>query len=825
MTIVILTADNHHIVCVADGLNLVNRNNVMEKYIKKFSEIGMNDLALVGGKNASLGEMFTRLTPKGILVPKGFAITVKAFQDFITYNNLEYQIDVLMKDLDKTTYKNLDAIGKHIRMLMMSGRLPADLSLEITTAYELMFDEGMQEVAVRSSATAEDLPDASFAGQHESFLNVKGSYALLYAVRKCFASLYTDRAIKYREDKGFKHDKVFLSVGIQEMIRSDIGCSGVGFTLEPESGFRDVVHIAGVWGLGENIVKGTVTPDEFLVFKPTLEKGFKSIIQKSLGTKSEMMVYAELDDEVNEVVNKSTPEELSGRFVLADPEIEKLAKWALIIECHYQKPMDFEWAKDGISHQLYIIQARPETIHSRLEMPQLVSYQLKQKGVELSRGEAIGDKIASGYARLLSSPAESGKLMPGDILVTDTTSPDWDPILKKVSGVITNKGGRTSHAAIIARELGAAAIVGTGDATGQIKDGEKVTIDCSQGKTGYVFRGELEWSKTVTDLKNFELPDSPKAQFILADPEKAFALSRYPNHGVGLLRLEFLISNWIQVHPMALVNFEQVSNEADKSKISALTRLYPDKTAYFVDQLSQGVAMIAAAFYPKEVIVRMSDFKSNEYAGLIAGADFELQEENPMLGFRGASRYDHDRYRAGFRLECEAMKVVRNEMGLTNVKLMIPFCRTLDEGRKVIELMKGFGLKQGDNGLEIFVMAEIPANVLLAEDFAGLFDGFSIGSNDLTQLTLGIDRDSALIADLFDEENAASKLLITEMIRKAKLAKKKVGLCGQAPSDSESFTRLLVENGIDSIAFNADALIKGIATINKVLEQATMVSG
>lgn len=791
----------------------------MEKYIKKFTEISMSDLAQVGGKNASLGEMFTKLTPKGILVPKGFAVTVKAFQDFVAYNNLAHQIDVLMKDLDKSSYHNLGEVGKHARMLIMSGRLPADLTLEITAAYEMMFDDGEQEVAVRSSATAEDLPDASFAGQHESFLNVKGSYALLYTIRKCFASLYTDRAIKYREDKGFKHDKVFLSVGVQEMVRSDIGCSGVGFTLEPESGFRDLIHIAGVWGLGENIVKGATTPDEFLVFKPALQRGFKSIIQKNLGTKSKMMVYAELDDELNEVVNKDTPKELSNRFVLEDNEIEKLARWALILEQHYEKPMDFEWAKDGISHQLYIIQARPETIHSRIEIPQLVSYHLNEKGTELSRGEAIGSRITSGCARLLTSPSESAKLKPGDILITDTTSPDWDPILKKVSGVITNKGGRTSHAAIIARELGAAAIVGTENATQEITDGEMITIDCSQGKIGYVWRGELNWSKTVTDLVDFQLPDSPKAQFILADPEKAFALSFYPNHGVGLLRLEFLISNWIQIHPMALVRPELVTRETDKVKIAELTQQYKDKTFYFVDKLSQGLAMIAAAFYPKEVIVRMSDFKSNEYAGLIAGLDFEQPEENPMIGFRGASRYDHDRYRDGFKLECDTMRRVRNEMGFTNVKLMIPFCRTLEEGKRVIQLMKEFGLTQGENDLEIFVMAEIPSNVLLAEDFAGLFDGFSIGSNDLTQLTLGIDRDSALVADLFDEENAASKLLIVEMIRKAKLLKKRVGLCGQAPSDSESFTALLVEQGIDSIAFNGDSLIKGIATINKVLKK------
>lgn len=785
----------------------------MEKYIKKFSELGIGDIALVGGKNASLGEMFTKLTPKGILIPRGFAITVKAFQDFIAYNNLEHPISLSMKDLDRATYGNLETIGRDSRRLIMSGRFPTELGNEIAAAYDDMFGDEMQEVAVRSSATAEDLPDASFAGQHESYLNVKGSYALLYAVRKCFASLYTDRAIKYREDKGFEHSKVFLSVGVQEMIRSDMGCSGVGFTLEPESGFGDLVHIDGVWGLGENIVQGTVTPDEFLVFKPSLKKGFKSILQKRMGTKNKMMVYADIDDDVNQVINRNTPTDLTQRFVLEDTEIEKLARWAVIIESHYQRPMDFEWAKDGIGHQLYVLQARPETIHGGTVMPQLVNYHLKESGGELSRGEAIGSRIATGCARLLSSPAESSKLLPGDILVTDTTSPDWDPVLKKVAGVVTNKGGRTSHAAIIARELGAAAIVGAGNATESIKDGDMITIDCSRGKTGYVLRGALAWEKTVTDLSGFVLPESPKAQLILADPEKAFAMSFYPNHGVGLLRLEFLISNWIQIHPMALLKPEHLSRESDRLKIESLTSGYTDKAAYFVDKLSQGVAMIAAAFYPKEVIVRMSDFKSNEYAGLIGGQDFEPIEENPMIGFRGASRYYHERYKAGFELECRAMKVVRNEMGLSNVKLMIPFCRTVQEGKEVIELMAQFGLKRGDNGLQILVMAEIPSNVLLAERFAEVFDGFSIGSNDLTQLTLGIDRDSALIADLFDEQNEASLQLIVEMIKKANALGKKVGLCGQAPSDSESFTRLLVKSGINSISFNPDALVKGIKNI------------
>ncbi|MNX80538.1 Phosphoenolpyruvate synthase [compost metagenome] len=641
----------------------------------------------------------------------------------------------------------------------------------------------------------------------------------MYAVRQCYASLYTDRAIKYREDKGFAHDKVFLSVGVQEMIRSDIGCSGVGFTLEPESGFRDVIHIAGVWGLGENIVQGSVTPDEFLVFKPSLENGFKSILQKNLGRKDKMMIYADAEDDVNSVINKETPLDMQRRFVLEDREVEKLANWALIIENHYQMPMDFEWAKDGIGHQLYILQARPETVHGKQKSLSLNAYRLKEKGVVLAKGEAIGSKIISGPARYLNTPADAHKLAEGDILVTDTTSPDWDPILKKVAGIVTNRGGRTSHAAIIARELGVPAIVGTTSVTLDIFDGELITLVCSEGKIGHVYKGKLDWEKTSTIIADIKLPVRPKAQLIIADPEKAFELSFYPNHGVGLLRLEFMISNSVKIHPMALLKFDKVKDEKERAQIEEITGDYPDKRTYFIDKLSKGVATIAAAFYPKEVIVRMSDFKSNEYAGLVGGKSFEPEEENPMIGFRGASRYYHERYKEGFQLECEAMKVVRNEMGLSNVKLMIPFCRTVEEGKKVIELMKTFGLTQGDKQLEIFVMAEIPSNVLLAEEFAKVFDGFSIGSNDLTQLTLGIDRDSALVADLFDEQNAASKMLILQMIQKAKALGKKIGLCGQAPSDSETFTNLLVDAGIDSISFNADALLQGIANMNKALSR------
>jgi pyruvate,water dikinase len=794
----------------------------MEAFIKKFSETGIADIAIVGGKNASLGEMYSHLTSKGLRVPNGFAITASGYRYFIEHNSLKEKLSELMHRLDNIHYSNLSQIGAAARKLILDGRMPTDLSFAITDAYDYIFDNEDQPVAVRSSATAEDLPDASFAGQHESYLNIRGHLALLHAVKMCYASLYTDRAIKYREDKHFEHDKVFLSVGVQQMVRADIGCSGVGFTLEPESGFRDVVHLAGVWGLGENIVQGTVTPDEFIVFKPSLRSGKRSIIQSTLGSKNKMMVYADDDDE-NTTINKDTPLELRDRFVLSDQEVEKLAQWALVIEDHYQRPMDFEWAKDGVDHQLYLIQARPETVHSREKSIKITSYKIKERGEVIAKGMAIGNKIASGYARLLTSPAEANKLQPDDILVTDITSPDWDPIMKRVAGIVTNKGGRTSHAAIIARELGAVAIVGTGDATQCIKDGEFVTLSCAEGKNGIVYRGQSIWDEEVTDVSTIELPETVKPQLIIGDPDQAFELSRYPNYGVGLMRMEFIINNYVKVHPLALVNFDKLNDASDRVQIENLTRNYQDKKSYFVDKLSQGVATIAAAFYPKEVIVRMSDFKTNEYAGLIGGKNFEPKEQNPMIGFRGASRYYNERYREGFRLECEAMKVVRDEMGLTNVKLMIPFCRTVDEGKKVIAQMNEFGLKQGENALEIFVMAEIPSNVILAEQFAEIFDGFSIGSNDLTQLTLGIDRDSSLIADLFDEQNEASKQLITSMIKKARKLHRKIGLCGQAPSDSKEFTRMLVEAGIDSIAFNPDALISGINNINAALKNEHQV--
>ena len=786
----------------------------MPEYILKYSNINASDIGKVGGKNASLGEMIGHLSSKGINVPDGFATTSEAFWYFISYNKLGEPLAQLLAELDRKQWTNLKETGARARELFMSAQFPKDLADQIITAYSVLCNNEDNAVAVRSSATAEDLPEASFAGQHESYLNIKGKDTLIKAVQKCFASLYTDRAIKYREDNGFGHTKIALSAGIQNMVRSDKACSGVGFTLEPESGFRNVVHIAGVWGLGENIVQGTVTPDEFLVFKPALKAKKKAIIQKNLGEKSLTMIFSgnNLEDTV---INVITPENLKEQYVLTDDEVVLLANWALIIEEHYQKQMDFEWAKDGINGKLFIVQARPETVHSRQNSLKVHEYRLIKKGKTLITGEAIGNKIIAGIARILQSPADAYKLQKGEIVVTELTSPDWDPVLKKAAAIITDKGGRTSHASIIAREMGAPAIVGTGNATTVIKDGDMITVCCAEGKTGSVYEGRLEWKENSFDTGNIQMPVHTQPMLIVGDPEKAFELSFLPNNGVGLMRLEFIINDTVKVHPMALIKFDRINDPVIKKEIKQLTRNCQSKQQYFIDKLSQGVATIAAAFYPKDVIVRMSDFKTNEYANLLGGKDFEPIEENPMIGFRGASRYYNTLYRDGFNLECEAMKVVRNEMGLTNVKLMIPFCRTVEEGKKVVAVMQENGLIQGDNGLEIYVMAEIPSNVIQAEDFAEIFDGFSIGSNDLTQLTLGIDRDSAIIADLFSEQNKSAKTMIAMVIEKAKKSGKKIGLCGQAPSDYPEFAQFLVEQGINSISFNPDALLKGIENICK----------
>ena len=794
----------------------------MKELIKPFSQIGIEDVPLVGGKNASLGEMFNKLADKGVPVPVGFATTAQAFRHFLTVNQLNDPLSKLMQKLDHKGYSNLKDIGEQARKLILNATLSDDLKAEILKNYKILCKGDYFPVAVRSSATAEDLPTASFAGQHESYLNIEGEAALLQAVLRCFASLYTDRAIKYREDNGFEHDKVALSVGVQKMVRSDKGSAGVGFSLEPESGFRDIIHLTGVWGLGENIVQGTVTPDEFYVFKPTLIEGKQAIIQKKLGEKALTMIYS--DNPEQPTINIDTPSVQRDKYVLSDVEVLKLARWTLIIEQHYQKPMDIEWAKDGISNELFIVQARPETVRSRENPLKMIEYKLLERGKVLAEGNAIGSKIAVGTARILESPKDAYKLKEGEIVVTDMTSPDWDPILKKSAAIITNKGGRTSHASIVARELGVPAIVGAEGATDAIQDGQHITVSCCEGKTGFVYDNIVPFTEVELDFSNIKMPKRTEAMLIVGDPDKAFQLSFYPNDGVGLMRIEFIITHFIQVHPMALVEFDKIEDPSVKSQIEALTHHYPDKKEYFTDKLAQGVATIAAAFFPKEVIVRMSDFKTNEYANLIGGKNFEPKEENPMLGFRGASRYYNDLYKEGFKLECQAIKRVREDMGLTNVKVMIPFCRTVEEGKKVIEVMQGNGLKQGENGLEIYVMAEIPSNVILAEQFAEVFDGFSIGSNDLTQLTLGIDRDSSIISDLFSEQNAAAKEMFAMVIRKAKKTGTKIGLCGQAPSDFPEFAQFLVEQGIDSISFNPDALLKGIENICKAEEQLAILA-
>jgi pyruvate,water dikinase len=780
-------------------------------YTIPFVDISYGDVAKVGGKNASLGEMISKLSGKGIAVPDGFATSTDAFRLFLDENKLNEELSQILNELDTADFSNLNDVGAAARALLTKATLPESLRAEIIAAYKKLCDENgiVVEVAVRSSASAEDLPTASFAGQHDSFLNVRGEEDVVKAVQKCYISLYNNRAIKYRIDNGFEHVHVALSAGVQLMVRADLSCAGVAFTLEPESGFRDVVVITGVWGLGENIVQGAVTPDEFHVFKPTLKIGKNAILSKKLGSKAKTMIYSQEHEGSNPLRNIETPLAKQKEFVLNDDEIETIGRWSVIIEEHYQCPMDIEWAKDGKSGKLFIVQARPETVHSQKDPLVMKEYSLKSKSAVLVKGNAVGSGIASGKARILSSPADSHLLQQGDVLVTDITNPDWDPILKKAAAIITNKGGRTSHAAIVAREVGAVAIVGTGNATTVIKDGQEITISCAEGKTGVVYDGILPWEERKLDFRNIKMPRTAP-MLILGDPDKAYRFSFYPNKGIGLMRLEFIITSSIRIHPMALVKYDELKDETVKKEIDEITAGYDTKTHFFVDKLAQAVATIGAAFYPKDVIVRMSDFKSNEYANLIGGKEFELKEENPMIGFRGASRYYNERYKEGFRLECEAMKKVRNEMGLTNVKLMIPFCRTVEEGKKVVGLMEEYGLKRGDEGLEIYVMAEIPSNVILAEEFAKVFDGFSIGSNDLTQLTLGLDRDSALLSDIFDENNPAVKSMIAEVIQKAKKAGVKIGLCGQAPSDFPEFAKFLIDQGIDSISFNPDALIKGV---------------
>lgn len=787
----------------------------MSKYIRFFSELNNQHTTEVGGKNASLGEMISILGPKGIRIPGGFATTATAYWDYLEHNGLREKLAELLNKLDKKEFKNLKQTGEKARELIMKGAFPDKLAKSIKKAYRELEEKetALTSVAVRSSATAEDLPEASFAGQHDSFMNIKGPDNTLQACKKCFASLFTDRAIQYREHNGFDHMKVALSAGVQKMVRSDKASAGVIFTILPESGYKEVMFLTGSWGLGDNVVQGAVNSDEFRVFKSSLRKGMRSIISKKLGSKEKTLVYASGNKDLDATTtNKETALKEQKKFVLTDDEIEQLAVWSLEIEDHYDRAMDIEWAKDGISGELYIVQARPETVHSGKEKTKIKEYRLKEEGQLITTGTAIGDKIARGVCRILNSPDESEKLKEGDALVTDITNPDWDNVMKKASAIITNSGGRTSHAAIVARELGAVAIVGTENATETLKDGQKITVSCAEGNTGKIYDGFLEWEEEEIDFSQYGEPHT-EVMLILGDPDLAWSYSNYPVKGVGLMRLEFVINNAIQIHPLALRHFNKIKDKEVKKKIEELTASYSEKHLFFVEKLAEAVATIAAAFYPRDVIVRMSDFKSNEYANLIGGKEFEPDEENPMLGFRGASRYYSEQYRDGFEMECEALKMVRDQMGFTNVKLMVPFCRTVEEGRKVVNLMGDFGLKQGWNDLEIYVMCEIPSNVIQAEEFADIFDGFSIGSNDLTQLTLGLDRDSELVSHLFNENNPSAKAMISMAIEKAKKKGRKIGLCGQAPSDFPEFAGFLVEQGIDSISFNPDAVARGIKNI------------
>ncbi|HEY0961481.1 MAG TPA: phosphoenolpyruvate synthase [Pseudomonadales bacterium] len=781
-------------------------------YCIPFSAIRNTDVASVGGKNASLGEMIATLAPLGVSVPDGFAVTAEAWRRFVEANEIGGELDATLRSLDNATLANLPEIGARCRGLVASGKLPPDVIDDIRRAFGELQGNGAMSVAVRSSATAEDLPAASFAGQHDSFLNVSGAEHMLAAVKACYVSLFNDRAIKYRVDNGFPHMQVALSVGVQAMVRSDLGSAGVAFTLDPESGSDKVVYLTSAWGLGENVVQGAVNPDEFYVFKQALVARKLAIVRRNLGAKEHRMQYA--TEGAKTTVNVMTTAAERNRFSISDEDVLVLAQWCTLIEQHYGMPMDIEWAKDGHSGDLFIVQARPETVHGARHAPQAREYRLLGKGKVLCKGKAVGNAIASGRVCIVQTLADASKVQKGDIIVADITNPDWNALLRKAVCIVTNKGGRTSHASIVARELGIHAVVGTGNATEVLHDGQVVTVSCAEGDAGVVYADKLQWEETVLDFASLARTRT-RRMLILADPDRAFALAQYPSDGVGLMRMEFVIANSIRIHPMALVHFDTLPDGKDRMAIEALTSHYTDKRQYFIEKLAEALATVAAAFHPRDVIVRMSDFKTNEYAQLLGGSLFEPKEENPMLGFRGASRYYDERYREGFGLECMAVRRVRDAMGLTNVKVMIPFCRTLDEGRKVLETMASYGLPRGRNGLEVYVMAEIPSNVILAAEFAKMFDGFSIGSNDLTQLVLGIDRDSAIVSDLFDESNPAVTQMLTSVIHAAKQAGVKIGLCGQAPSDRPVFARLLVEAGIDSISFNPDALLRGIENITQ----------
>jgi len=790
------------------------------EFIKLFEEINANDVDSVGGKNASLGEMIQKLSTQDVKIPSGFATTAQAYRLHLEKNNLTKPLEELLDTIDKTDLQKFAEIGQKIRTLISSAPLPAVLVANITTAYKQLEERyGVNcDVAVRSSATAEDLPDASFAGQQETYLNVKGVNQLLEVIPHAFASLFTNRAISYRIDHNFDHLSVALSVGVQKMIRSDLAAAGVMFTLDTESGFKDVVFINGNYGLGESVVQGSINPDEFYVHKPTLAKKFKPLLKKRLGTKKEKVIY---HDKLTQTVPVEPKDQ--ERFCISDDQVLELARQALIIEDHYSKlkgswcPMDIEWALDGTDGQLYIVQARPETVHSlKQEDTVLREFVLSNKPSDdliLATGSSIGSKIATGTARVIDSASAMHELKKGEILITDMTDPDWEPIMKIAGGIVTNRGGRTCHAAIVSRELGVPALVGTHNATEKIHSKQEVTLDCSQGETGYVYKGALAFDIQEIETKGLKKPPV-QIMVNMGNPDQAFRTAMLPNEGVGLARLEFII-NAIQVHPLALLHLDKVTNKKERAAIEKLTVEYQDKKQYFIDRLAQEAGTIAAAFYPRPVIIRMSDFKSNEYRALLGGSAFEPIEENAMIGFRGASRYYHEIYKDAFELECQAMIKIRSTMGLTNVKLMLPFVRTPEEGKRVVKLMEQFGLKRGENGLEIYMMVEIPSNVLLIDKFAQIFDGFSIGSNDLTQTTLAVDRDSALVAPIFDERNEAVKIMLKMAIEGAKRNNKKIGICGQAPSDYPELAQFLIDLGIDSLSLSPDSILKEIIRYNQ----------